>query len=273
MKKFILILILLWISILSSGCGCTKVKAGYVGLEIDLTGDGRGSIKVLSPGHHFACINEEIHVWPLFKKTYPWTKNSREGSENDESLSFQTAEGLTVNCDIGISLTIKKEKVIKLFKTFRKGIEEIIDSYLRNEVRNSLNIVGSKYKVEAVYGVKKQQLIKEVTLLVRKKMMPQGIVIENLYLLSDFRLPSSVRKALDRKIQAIQRAEQREYELREAEAEAKKRIAEARGIAEANKIKQRSITENLLRMEAIKKWNGILPKYMGNKRLPFIFGR
>jgi regulator of protease activity HflC (stomatin/prohibitin superfamily) len=74
----------------------------------------------------------------------------------------------------------------------------------------------------------------------------------------------------------IQRAEQRENELREAEAEAKKQIAKAKGEAqskivaataeaEANEKLSKSITKKLIQLKFLEKWNGVLPKVTSDK--------
>ena len=84
-----------------------------------------------------------------------------------------------------------------------------------------------------------------------------------------------MKNAIDSKIKATQIAQQRENELREAEAEAKKVIAQANGVAEsiriralaeanANKIVAASITSSLVEYEKIKKWDGKMPQVTGS---------
>jgi regulator of protease activity HflC (stomatin/prohibitin superfamily) len=135
--------------------------------------------------------------------------------------------------------------------------------------------------VESVYGNGKNEMITKVEGIVRETLKPHGINVEKVYLVGSIRLPNNVVDALNAKIEATQRAQQRENELREAEAQAKKKIAEAEGqaksmvaIAEAeakaNALKLRTLTAELIQYEAIQKWNGVLPTMTGTSAIPFI---
>lgn len=267
MKKFTVLMFLICSTFIVS---CSQVPAGFVGVKVYKLGGSKGvDSETLSVGRYWIGMNEELHLFPLFKQTYPFTKDSTEGSPNDESFTFQTAEGLSVNCDVGVTLHIEKEKVPTIFQTYRRGIDEIIHSFLRNEIRSAFNAVGSQYKVESVYGKEKAILLKAIEKMVQSKMVSQGIIVEDLYLLGDFRLPPEVVASLNAKIQAIQNSEKSEFELRQATAEAQKAVAVAKGVAESNRIKQLSITPMLIQYDAVLKWNGVLPTVTSNT-IPFI---
>jgi len=239
---------------------CSKVPAGNVGIKVYLLGGSKGvESEELGVGRYYIGINEELYLFPTFKQNYVWTANKDEGSPNDESITFQTAEGLTVNADIGVTYSVDPAKVSLLFQKYRKGIDEITDIFMRNNVRDALNKIGSKYKVESVYGEGKAKLIEEVNALVQEELVEDGILVEKIYLIGEFRLPDKVVTALNMKIEAIQRAEQREYELREAEAEAKKKIAIAQAESEEIRLRNKSLTPLLVEYEMIKKWNGVYP--------------
>ena len=266
MKK--LLFLVLTIALVAS---CSQVPAGYVGIKVYKFGGEKGvDQEVLGTGRYWIGMNENLYLFPLFKQTYPFTKSATEGSREDESFTFQTAEGLSVNCDIGVTVHVEKDKAASIFQSYRKGIDEIIHEFLRNEIRSAFNEVGSTYKVESVYGKEKAILLQAIEKKVKDKMAPQGIIVESLYLLGEFRLPKEVIDSLNAKIQSIQNAEKSEYELRQAEAEAKKNIAEAKGQAESNRVKQASITPALIQWEAVKKWDGKLSYVSGAGAVPFI---
>ena len=67
---------------------------------------------------------------------------------------------------------------------------------------------------------------------VRAELQPIGIDVSNIYLIGRFHFPENVVAALNMKIEATQRAQQRENELREAQAQAQKEIAKAQGAAQ-----------------------------------------
>lgn len=263
------------------GTACTKVPAGNVGVKVYLLGKEKGvDTEELSVGRYWIGMNEELYLFPTFKQNYVWTADEREGSPNDESFTFQTAEGLEVGADVGITYHLDPNKINSIFQKYRRGIEEITDQFLRNQVRDAFNSVASAMPVESVYGEGKNRLLEEVQKQVMSNVGPEGIIIEKVYLIGSFRLPQTVVKSLNAKIEATQRAQQRENEIREAEAEAKKKIAEAQGVAEAtlrkaqaeaeaNRIVSRSLTPTLVSYEKIKKWNGAPPQVQGGAT-PFI---
>lgn len=256
---------------------CSKVPAGNVGVKFDLYGGDKGvQTEEVGPGKYWLGINEEMYLFPTFTQNYVWTKTPSEGSLNDESITFQTKKGMTVGADVGITYRIDPTKVSVIFEKYRKGIEEITDIYLRNMVRDAFNSVASTRTVDKVYGEGKVELLAAAEQMVRDQVQGQGIIIEKLYFIGSLRLPESVNKALNAKIEATQKAEQRENELQQTNAEAEKVRAKARGEADAVVFKANAEAERInligtalrknpqvLEQMAITSWNGVLPKIMG----------
>lgn len=271
-----------FIALIIAVSGCSKVPAGNVGIKVHLLGSSKGvDSEELGPGRYWIGINEDLYLFPTFTQNYTWTKSSDEGSDKDESITFQTREGLSVNADVGVSYHLEPGKINDVFQKYRKGIDEITDVFMRNMVRDAFNQYGSQVNVESVYGAGKTELLRKVEDSVSESVSGIGIIVEKVYLIGSMRLPQQVIRALNSKIEATQRAEQRENELREAEAEAKKKVAEARGEAQsvltraeaqakANQILARSVTAELIKYEATKRWDGKLPKFSGGGAVPMI---
>lgn len=281
MKKLIGVLLVVVVFAAMSSIGCSKVPAGNVGVKVYLLGQNKGvDSEELNPGRYWIGINEELYLFPTFTQNYVWTQSATEGSPNDESISFQTREGLSVNADVGISYHINPEKVSTVFQKYRKGVAEITDVYLRNMVRDALVQAGSTRAIESVYGEGKAELLGTVEQAVQAQCSPIGIEVEKISFIGDFRLPESVTRAINAKIEATQKAQQRENEVAEAKAAADKVRAEAAGTAdallttakaqaEANKILAASITPELVQYESIRKWSGTMPLVTGQST-PFI---
>lgn len=251
--------------------GCSKVPAGNVGIKVYLLGGQKGvDSEELSVGRYWIGFNEDLYLFPTFKQNYVWTKSAHEGKKEDESITFQTSEGLTVNADFGITYELDRKKITAIFQKYRKGIDEITDIFLRNKVRDVINSVGSKYEVASVYGSGKRKVLEEVNAILKKDLESEGILLEKIYLIGEFRLPSQVTEALNAKIEAKQRAEQRENELAEANAQAKKTIALAQAEATSNRLKAQTVTPLLIKLETINKWNGVLQMVTGGGSMPII---
>ena len=65
--------------------------------------------------------NEELYLFPTYQQNYVWTKDKTEGSPTDESITFQTKEGLSINTDVGISLSVDPDHVSVLFQKFHNN--------------------------------------------------------------------------------------------------------------------------------------------------------
>ena len=254
---------------------CSKVPAGNVGVKVNLLGSEKGvDVQTLSPGRYYIGWNEQLFLFPTFTQNYVWTKDSREGSEDDESIGFQTKEGLVVNADFGVSYHVVGDKASITFQKWRKGVDEITDVYLRNIVRNSLVNTAASMSVESVYGAGKVEMMKTVNTEVANAVREFGIEVESVYMIGEFRLPESVTAAIELKIQATQKAQQRENDIQTATAQAKIAEAEALGRAKsvtieaesqanANLLMAKSLTPELVQYEMAKKWDGKMPVVSG----------
>lgn len=282
MKRFMIVLALALAAFAIVGLGgCSKVPAGNVGIKFNKFGSDKGvDLQEKQPGWYWTGFSWDMYTFPVFMQNYTWTRKSDHG---DESMSFQTIEGLSVNADVGITYQLDKTKITKIFQTYRRGVDEITDTFLRNMVRDELNKQASNLPIESVYGKGKSQLIEAVEEDVRQQVAPIGIVVDRIYWIGDLRLPDNVTRAINAKIQATQMAQQRENEVAQATAEAQKAVAEAHGKADAQlivaqaeaqsiRIRGDALRDNpgLVQLNAVDKWDGQLPTYMLGGATPFI---
>ena len=249
------------------------ISPGYVGVVVDLFGNTKGvETKELHVGMHWIAPWRNVYTFPIFEQNHTW--------EGDDGFSFQTTEGMAVQADIGITFHLRPESIPDIFSKYRRGMNEITHTFIKNFIRDSINKSASKMKIEDLYSSGKEAFFDEVEKNIRDDMAPIGIEVSRIYLIGRFHFPQNVIAALNSKIEAIQRAQQRENELREAEAEAKKQIAQAEGKARcavvqaeseatANLVLARSVTPELLEWQAVQKWDGKLPQ-VSSSATPFI---
>ena len=279
MKKLFVVLFALFL------VACSDVPSGYVGIKINKLGSDKGVDNQTIPvGRYWLSWNEQLFIFPMFTQTQVWTKDMAEGSPNDDSMTFQTVEGLNVNTDIGITYSLEPSKVPVIFQKYRKGVSEITNTVLRSMVRDALINSASTKQIESVYGVGKAELIAEVEDMVRKQCADIGINIEHVYWIGSLRLPESIEESINNKAKASQMTAQREQEIQQSKAEADKKIAEARGDSESTLlranaeaqaivIKGKAIAENpqIIELSRIEKWDGRLPTTMiPNSAVPFL---
>lgn len=277
--------LLLAVAIAATLTACSDVPSGYVGVKVNMLGSDKGvDVTELGTGRYWIGWNEKLYTFPTFSQKQVWTKDSTEGSPNDDSMSFQTVEGLSVNTDLGITYAIDPKKVSIIFQKYRKGIDEITSVYMRSMVRDALVTEASTRPIESVYGKGKAELIEAVQVRVKQQTESIGIMVEKIYLVGDLRLPESITKSINAKIEATQKTQQRENEIQQSKAEADKLVEEARGDAastllranaeaQAIAVKGKAISDNplVIQLNSIEKWNGQLPTTMlPNSSTPFV---
>ena len=242
---------------------CFKmISPGYVGVVIDMLGDTKGvETKELHVGMHWIAPWKSVYQFPIFEQNNTW--------EGNDAFNFQTSEGMAVSAEVGITYHLRPESIPIIFQRYRRGMSEITDVFIRNYIRDAINKSASKTKIEDMYSGK-ESFFEDVESHVRSDLSPLGIELSRIYLIGRFHFPQNVITALNSKIEANQRAQQRENELREAEAEAKKQIAKAEGQArcailqaesesKANLLLSQSVTQELIQWQAVQKWDGKLP--------------
>lgn len=273
---------LLSLVLLVLGASCTRVEYGNVGVKVDLLGTDKGvQSQVVGVGRYWIGVNEELYTFPTYQVNYTYTEDTTEGSPRNEEFTFQTKEGMACEVDLGVAMHFNVDKISSMFQKYHKGEQEIRSVVVRNEIRDALVSVTSSLPVEYVYGEGKKQIIDSVKKIVTTNLKASGIEIDNIYLIGIVRIPKTVRDALNSKVEMTQQAQKAENEVKKAEADAKIAAAQAQGRAnsvlieakaqaDANRLLNASLTDNLIRNNAIDKWNGELPTYSGGGAIPFL---
>lgn len=258
----------------------TRIGAGYVGVEVVLSGSQRGpaEIPIRTGWVFYSPLRSQIIEFPTFVQTVKWTHDMNEGRAINEEMSFNSKEGMEIYSDVSLSYAIDPRRVPDFYVKYRvNNLDLFTHGILRDVVRNSLNEVASTYSVEQIYGEQKTEFLNRVQALIQQRMEPVGVGIQQFGFIGAPRVPSVIASAITAKAQAIQDAERARNELAKTQAEAAKTVAEAEGEAkaavtrangeaEANRIRQTSLTPQLLELRRIEnqkalieRWNGQLP--------------
>lgn len=249
-----------------------KVPSGHVGIKVNLLGGEKGvDTEVVGVGRVFVGWQQELYLYPTFTQTVQWKRT--DGA--DTSVSFSDTDGTQISADLGMSYRIDQSKAAALFQEFRKPIEDITDGQIRQAVIDSLNGEAGQLKVEDIYGKGREALLSRVQTRVTKLLAPKGIIIEKLSWLGPVRLPPTVQAALNAKIEATQKAQQRENEVQATIAEAVKNREQAKGEADAKLLAARAEAESirikgdalrqnqeLVQLTIAEKWDGQLPNQL-----------
>lgn len=253
---------------------CDSVPAGHRGVIVSKYGSDKGvAEQSVGVGYYWLGWNRDLYTFPTFLQNYSW--------KDDQAITMQTKEGLSIKTDAGITYNIPPDNVVKVFLKYRLGIQEITNTFLHNMVRDAMNEVSSTMTIEQIYGEQKGAFIDNVNRIVKSEAINNGIMVDKVYLVGSFILPDSVIESINSKIQASQNAQKVENEVATSKAEAQKTIvvAEANGKqvlinaesqAKANKILAESLTPEFVTYQALLRWDGKLPTMMGTQAVPFI---
>lgn len=253
--------------------GCTNVEPGYIGIKVNMYGSQKGveDFPLQTGRVMYNPWTEDIYKFPTFMQHKAWTEGENESSPINEAITFNSSEGASITADVGLNYSLNPQKVPQLFVEFRQDVHTITNTYLRNQVRDSFNRIGGHYKAVSLFGEEKQKLLDEVKQDLISRLEKHGFIIDTISFIGSPRGDARVMASINLVIEATQRAIEAENKVRQVEAEAAQRLAQAQGEADsimkvaeaqakANKELSASITPELIKYRMLDKWDGVLPR-------------
>lgn len=195
-----------------------------------------------------------------------------------------------------VTLDVKTQKIEVDAPSFSKDIQNVATKIALNYHLDPANVqklwqeIGANYeyniiapaiqesvksasaKFTAAELVAERQKVKdEITRILIARLTPRFIIVDD-FSIVNFDFSDSYERAVEEKQVAQQNALKAENDLKRIQVEAEQRIAQAKAEAEAIRIQSDALQQNkgLISLEAVKKWNGILPQYMMGNSVPFI---
>ena len=249
------------------------IEPGHVGIVIHRGGGGVDPTP-LGPGFHFRNpAMTAIQEYPTFMQNLVLTRESSEGSPNNDEINVNSVEGQPLSLDVSMSFELDGAKVPALYQTFRTNVETISHGYIRQAIRQSLQEVVGNEEIAAILGPKKAEVVTQTQAMLQKKLDVYGIQVRQ-FTLNEFRAPKAVMDAISLKNVMQQQSLTAQNELQKntfqaqgdsikAVGRAKAILAEAEAQAKANEMLSRSITGSLVQYEMAKRWNGQMPQVTG----------
>ena len=267
---------------LMAGCGYTTVEPGHVGIQVNKFGTDKGvsSYPLVTGAQFYNPFTTTIFQYPTSVQTAVWTSSVHEGAPLDESLTYNSSEGLVFHADVSVSYQLLPEKVPSFYVQFRSDdVNTFTHGLMRIIARESLNEVAARYTADQLYSDKKDSVMADARVMVERKLETYGVKIVQMGYTGPPRPPEPIVAAINLKIQAIQSAITTENQVRQSKAEAQKKVAiadgdaqaaikKAEGESKANSLLTSSISDSLLKWRslqvqeaAIQKWNGARPYF------------
>lgn len=165
-----------------------------------------------------------------------------------------------VFADVAVNWHIPADQVDRVFQ--RIGRETaVVDRVLNPAIEETIKAVMAHYRAEAVI-TQRDQVKAEVDQALRDRLGPYDLAVDDVAL-TTIHFSQQFREAVEAKQIAEQEAKRAEFVARRAIREAEIEINLARGKAEAHRLLQSTLTTEVLRYQALQKWNGHLPLILG----------
>lgn len=223
----------------------------------------------------------QVQSYPTALRTYTMVRRNGEGSANgDDSIDLPTREGQHITQDISVTYNTSEELAAQVFKAFRGAdIQDIEATFIRRTIITVAQNTAGQMSLSEVISAKRNELQDNIQKNLQVELDKMGFHLDKVNLGASH-LPLSLEKQMQEKMAAQQQAQQAEYELQKqqmlakaevakAEGEAQSILVRAKAQAEANRLLQSTLSQNLIQSKAIDKWNGILPHVSGGST-PFI---
>lgn len=228
---------------------CTRIDAGYEGILIKQYGTEKGvqDVSLVTGRVTYNPWSEDVEQIPLFVQTIDY-----------QAFTVNAKDGSVFTVDPTMSIKIIPGSGPAIFRKYRKEMDEIVKTTLFNYVRDAFRIQFNKYTTDDIIS-KREEFENNVQNYLIQQLEKEGFHLEQLT--SGLKYPETIVQAIDAKNQAVQKAMQAENQLKVAEANAKIKIVEAKAEAEANELRQRTLTPMLIQQQFIEKWDGKTPLY------------
>lgn len=215
---------------------------------------GVGEVGIITS---FGKVTDTVHSGVVIKAPWPFQQLDKfdiKTQKDSAEAAAASADLQDVKVTLVTNFHLDEQKIGELYRTVGTDYKaRIIDP----AIQESVKATTSKYNVADM--IAKRPELKEVALkALRDRLAPRGITIEDISIVN-LGFSREFTEAIERKQVAQQDAEKAAYLVQKAENEARARVADAQGQAEAQRLLQQSLTNELLQKLAIEKWNGVLP--------------
>lgn len=206
------------------------------------------SKNTLKEGAHF--------VTPFVDKIYKIDTTVQE--RTDDKVSVQTKDAQWAKMQVNVKYEVSKSNAFKVYKQY-KTMDALKDNIIGNYAQNAMNEVCSNYNIIDLLGDKRNEIINKATDILKQDLEKEGVTLKMLTI-KDLDAGKKIEKAISDEAVAKKQVETAKQKQEKARTEAETKLIEAEGEANANAVKTKALTPEVLQEQWINKWDGKLPK-------------
>lgn len=231
-----------------------------------IVGAGERAVLITLGNPSDSIITEGLHFKIPFIQTVRIFDIKTMKDEVDATAASKDLQ--TVSAKVAVNYHLQEGSAPRIYREVGTGY---VDRILSPAIQESVKAATAQYTAEEL--ITKRELVRETikTLLI-SKMEQRGLTIEDV-LITNFDFSKSFNDAIENKVTMEQNALAAKNKLQQIEFEAKQRVTQAEGEAEAIRIQAQAIQaqggKEYVNLQAIAKWDGKLPTYTGGV-IPFV---
>ena len=166
-------------------------------------------------------------------------------------LPLPSKEGLTVQSEVSILYRLVGSYAPTVIEKLGTNYEQVV---ILPVFRSAVADVSSQFFAKDMHTGQRAVIEREIKKLMESQLTERGFIIESV-LLKSIILPTGLAKAIEEKLEAEQDAQRMEFTLNKERQEATRKIIEAEGIRNSQKIIAEGLTPLLLRFKTIEAFN------------------
>lgn len=202
-------------------------------------------------------LKEGVHfVTPFVDKIYKIDTTVQE--RTDDNVSVQTKDAQWARMQVNVKYEVSKSNAFKVYKQY-KTMDALKDNIIGNYAQNAMNEVCSNYNIIDLLGDKRNEIINQATDILKQDLEKEGVTLKMLTI-KDLDAGKKIEKAISDEAVAKKQVETAKQKQDKARTEAETKLIEAEGEANANAVKTKALTPEVLQEQWINKWDGKLPK-------------
>lgn len=244
--KLIVVIIIALLAIITLFSSITIVSAGHKGVLLNM---GAVTGKVLDEGLNFTI--------PFIQSVQ--TIDVRVQKIESDSNSSASKDMQNISSAIAVNYYIDSENVDKLYKNIGLNYETTV---IAPAISECMKAVTSQYTAEELI-TKRVEVSHAMKEFLQDKLADKYIIVDSFNIIN-FEFSDAYNKAIEEKQIAEQEALKAKYDLERIQIEAEQAIKKAQGEAEAMKLKNEQLTDNIIQLQFIEKWDGKMPTYLGD---------
>ncbi|MFN6479108.1 prohibitin family protein [Nostoc sp. DedQUE07] len=188
-------------------------------------------------------LNPGVHLLNPFSKVLNFSTRLKDIKENVDATS---QEGLSLNLDVSLQYKLDPQKAATVYKTIGTDETQLVISRFRSTVR----AITANYPANAIYSTKRQEIAQKIDQQLTQEIPALGFLVEEA-LLRNIKMPDSLQAAIQNKLKTEQENQQMKFVLEKERQEAERKLIEARGIADSQKILSNGLSNQVLQLRAI----------------------